>query len=87
MRIKIISITRLRSNLSDILNATNKKQPIHIISRRGKPECAIVDLEKLEELLSVSDPQHLKDIATAREQVKKGEVAEMRDFFVSSIKA
>ena len=51
------------------------------MTRRGKKERAIVDLDKLEDLLAASDPKYLESIAEAREQIKKGEVYSFEEVF------
>lgn len=65
MSTKTISASDLRSNLSDALEAVNKDE-ILIVTRRGKKERAIVDLDKLEDLLAASDPEYLQTIRDAR---------------------
>lgn len=79
MKAKIIASTKLRENLADILDAVNKDQPVLIISRRGKQEHAIVDLDKLEDLLATGDPDYLKDIAESRQQAADGELFALED--------
>ncbi|HXR50293.1 MAG TPA: type II toxin-antitoxin system Phd/YefM family antitoxin [Verrucomicrobiae bacterium] len=66
MGTKTISASELRSNLADALEAVNQDE-ILIITRRGKKERAIIDLDKLEDLLASADPAYLKKIKEARE--------------------
>ncbi len=66
MSTKTISASDLRSNLADTLEAINKNDVL-IVTRRGKKERAIIDLDKLEDLLAASDPSYLKTIREARE--------------------
>lgn len=66
MSTKTISASDLRSNLADTLEAINKDD-ILIVTRRGKKERAIVDLDKLEDLLAASNPDYLQKIREARE--------------------
>ncbi|HEX4774958.1 MAG TPA: type II toxin-antitoxin system Phd/YefM family antitoxin [Candidatus Saccharimonadales bacterium] len=65
MGTKKISVSDLRSNLADALDTTDNNE-ILIITRRGKKEKAIVDLDKLEDLLAASDPKYLAVIKDAR---------------------
>ena len=81
MKTKFISATKLRDNLASILDATNKDHPVHIVTRRGRQEHAIVNLDKLEDLLAASDPEYLKDITEARQQAATGEVFALEDVF------
>lgn len=66
MSTKTISASDLRSNLADTLEAINKDDVL-IVTRRGKKERAIVDLDKLEDLLAASNPDYLQKIREARE--------------------
>jgi len=66
MGIKTVSASDLRSNLADALDSVNNDE-ILIVTRRGKKERAIIDLDKLEDLLAANDPAYLKTIKEARE--------------------
>lgn len=66
MGTKTISASDLRSNLGDSLDAITKNDVL-IVTRRGKKERAIIDLDKLEDLLAASDPSYLRTIREARE--------------------
>ncbi len=61
-----LSASELRTNLAEALDAVNENE-ILIVTRRGKKERAIIDLDKLEDLLAANDPQYLKTIKEARE--------------------
>jgi prevent-host-death family protein len=61
-----LSVSELRTNLAEALDAVNEDE-ILIVTRRGKKERAIIDLDKLEDLLAANDPQYLKTIKEARE--------------------
>ena len=81
MNAKIVSSTKLRNNFSSILDAIDKDHPFYIVTRRGKQEYAIINLDKLEDLLAASDPKYLNDIARARQQTAKGKVFALEDVF------
>ena len=66
MGTKTISASDLRNGLADALDAVSPDD-ILIVTRRGKKERAIIDLDKLEDLLAASDPAYLQMIKTARE--------------------
>ena len=66
MGTKTISASALRNNLSDTLDSVNNEEII-IVTRRGKKERAIIDLDKLEDLLAASNPTYLREIKEARE--------------------
>ncbi|OGL37059.1 hypothetical protein A3E49_02930 [Candidatus Saccharibacteria bacterium RIFCSPHIGHO2_12_FULL_49_19] len=80
MGTKTINISKLRDNLADALDAVSEDEVL-IITRRGKKEKAIIDIDKLEDLLSVNDPEFLRSIADAREQIKRGEVYTFEEVF------
>lgn len=61
-----ISASDLRSGLSDALDAVNDDN-IMIVTRRGKKERAIIDLDKLEDLLAATNPAYLQKIKAARD--------------------
>ncbi|MBI4548152.1 MAG: type II toxin-antitoxin system Phd/YefM family antitoxin [Ignavibacteriae bacterium] len=66
MSTQTISASNLRSSLADALDAVDADN-ILIITRRGKKERAIVDLDKLEDLLAASNPAYLRKIKEARD--------------------
>lgn len=66
MSTKTISASDLRNGLADALDAVSPDDVL-IVTRRGKKERAIVDLDRLEDLLAASDPDYLASIKEARE--------------------
>ncbi|MGI0059691.1 MAG: type II toxin-antitoxin system prevent-host-death family antitoxin [Nitrosotalea sp.] len=66
MGTKTISASDLRNGLADALDAVSPNDVL-IVTRRGKKERAIVDLDKLEDLLAANDPNYLAKIKAARE--------------------
>ena len=66
MSTKTLTVSELRGNLADSLDAINNDE-ILIVTRRGKKERAIIDLDRLEDLLAVADPNYLSTIKEARE--------------------
>jgi PHD/YefM family antitoxin component YafN of YafNO toxin-antitoxin module len=65
MSTKTVSASNLRGNLADALESIDKNDVL-IVTRRGKKERAIIDLDKLEDLLAASDPKYLSKIKEAR---------------------
>lgn len=61
-----ISTTDLRDNMADALD-TVSGDSVLVVTRRGKPEKAIVDLDMLEDLLAAQNPDYLTVIKKARE--------------------
>jgi prevent-host-death family protein len=66
MGTKTVTASTLRSNLSDALDSVNEHDII-IVTRRGKKERAIIDLDKLEDLLAANNPDYLALIKEARD--------------------
>ena len=69
MGTKTISASHLRNGLSGALD-TVSAHDILIITRRGKKERALVDIDMLEDLLAASQPGYLKKIKAARESTE-----------------
>jgi PHD/YefM family antitoxin component YafN of YafNO toxin-antitoxin module len=69
MSTKTISASDLRNSLADALDIA-EGDDILIVTRRGKKERAIIDLDRLEDLLASSDPAYLARIKAARESTE-----------------
>jgi PHD/YefM family antitoxin component YafN of YafNO toxin-antitoxin module len=80
MSTKTITASRLRSNLAEALNSINKNDVL-IVTRRGKKERAIIDLDKFEDLIATSNPKYLASIKKARAEYKRGEVYSFDEAF------
>ncbi len=61
-----ITASDLRNNLSDALETVSDNK-ILIVTRRGKKERALIDLDHLEDLLAASNPAYLSSIKISRE--------------------
>lgn len=81
MSTKTISATKLRNNLADALSSLDDTTDVLVITRRGKAEKAIIDLDKLEDLLAASNPEYLASIAKARQESKQGDTQSMDEVF------
>lgn len=69
---KIVPSATLRDNLSDVIKEVSRKEKYLLISKKGRPVSAIVNLDFFEDLLALSSPKYLKSIREAREDYKKG---------------
>lgn len=67
MGTQTVSASQLRGNLSESLDAVTQENML-ILTRRGKDDLAIIDVDVLEDLLMASDPTYLKQIAEARDR-------------------
>lgn len=80
MTTKSITATKLRNNLASALEAVTDKD-ILVVTRRGKKERVIVDIDKFEDLLAASNPKYLDSIAEARAEYNKGETLTFEEVF------
>ena len=65
MHTKTISVAKLRSNLSDALDSLDEESVL-VVTKRGKDQVAIIDIDKFEDLLAASNPEYIKTIEEAR---------------------
>lgn len=70
---KYISTTVLRNNLSDVLTEVSEKQKYLIVTKKGRLNSALVNLDFFEDLLALSSPEYLTSIKEAREEYKNGD--------------
>lgn len=80
MSTKTIAAAKFRNNFANTLDAVSDDDVL-IITRRGKKERVLVDLDKFEDLLAASNPEYLNEIAEARKQVANGEVFSLDEVF------
>jgi len=66
MTTRTIDASVMRKNLSDALDAVHDDKSIILVKRHGKVESALIDVDTLEDLLAVQDPEYVKAIAEAR---------------------
>ena len=70
----LIQASTLRNNLAGVLSVVEKKSKDYLlITKKGSPSAALVNLDFFEDLLALASPKYLKSIKEAREQIKKGE--------------
>jgi hypothetical protein len=73
MGTKTIDTTALRNNLSATIKALGKDDILFIKSRGKLTGKVIIDDDILEDILLLQDSDYLKSIASAREEIKRGE--------------
>ncbi len=66
MSTKTIDASMMRKNLSEALDTVRDSKSIILVKRRGNVESALIDIDTLEDLLAVQDPEYVKSIAEAR---------------------
>lgn len=79
--IQTVPATTLRNNLADILEEIAKKRNYLLVTKKGNPVSALVNLDFFENLLALASPKYLKSIKEAREQYKKGEAYTHEEVF------
>lgn len=79
--IQTVPATTLRNNLADILEEIAKKRNYLLVTKKGNPVSALVNLDFFEDLLALTSSKYLKSIKEAREQYKKGEVYTHEEVF------
>lgn len=68
----VIQTTTLRDNLSQIIDALSEERGFLVVTRKGRPVSALVNIDTFEDLLAKNSPSYLKDIKQARREYKKG---------------
>lgn len=81
MSTKTIDTSDLRNNLSSTIKSLGKEDILFIKSRGKLTGKVIIDDEILEDLLLMQDAQYIKDLAMAREEIKRGEVYSFDEVF------
>lgn len=76
----IVSSTKVRNNWSEVTKAALKKDFI-LVTHRGKVKTAIIDVDLLEDLLSLHDKEYMESIKRAREDAKAGRVYTFGEVF------
>ena len=70
MSTKTIDASDMRKNLSEALDAVRDEKNIILVKRRGKVESALIDIDSLEDLLAIQNPDYVSSIAEARAEKK-----------------
>lgn len=71
---KIVSSAILRENFSDVVRAVSNKENYFLVTKRGKPTIAIVNLDYFEDLLALSSKEYLKAIKEARKDIENNRI-------------
>jgi PHD/YefM family antitoxin component YafN of YafNO toxin-antitoxin module len=66
MSTKTIDASVMRKKLSEALDTVHESKDIVLVKRHGKVESALIDIDTLEDLLSIQNPEYVKSIAEAR---------------------
>ncbi len=71
---KIVSTTTFRNSLADVIDEVSEKEDYILVTERGEPKVALVNIDFFEDLLMANSPQYIKSIKEAREDFKAGRV-------------
>lgn len=66
MSTSTIDASSMRKNLSDVLDAVRGDNNLILVKRHGKVESALINIDALEDLLAVQNPEYVKSISEAR---------------------
>lgn len=66
MRTKTIDASDMRKNFSEALDVVRDNKNIILVKRRGKVESALINVDSLEDMLALQNPEYVKIIADAR---------------------
>ena len=81
--VAIESLTKVKSQLSALVDSVHSTHERIIITRNGKPAAVLIspeDLESLEETIAVlSDPDAMTEIKEARSAIARGETSAAGD--------
>lgn len=78
---KFIPSAILRNHFSDAIKEITKKEKYMLITKKGEPVSALVNIDFFEDLLALSSPKYLKSIKEAREDYKKGDYLSHQEVF------
>ncbi len=78
---KIVKATTLRDHLADVLKEISKGKDYFIVTKKGRPVSALVNLDFFEDLLAATNPEYLKSIKEARADYKAGRIFSHEEIF------
>jgi prevent-host-death family protein len=78
---RYVRAATLRNHLSDVLKDISKEKDYFIVTNRGRPVTAIVNLDFFEDLLAATSPEYLESVKEARSDYKKGRTLSHEDVF------
>ncbi len=71
---KLLTTTNFRNHLADVIDEVNEKEDYVLVTQRGEPRAALVNIDFFEDLLAANSPDFIKSIEEAREDFKAGRV-------------
>lgn len=71
---KLVSTTTFRNHLADVVDEVSENEDYLLVTERGEPKVALVNIDYFEDLLMANSPEYIKSIKEAREDFKTGRV-------------
>lgn len=78
---KSVKAATLREHLSDVLSEVAKSRSYLIVTRRGRPVSALVNLDLFEDLLAATSNEYLTGIREARADYEAGRISTHDEVF------
>ena len=78
---KVLSTTTFRNHLADVVDEVSEKEDYVLVTERGEPKVALVNIDFFEDLLMANSPKYVASIKEAREDFKAGRVYTFEQVF------
>ncbi len=78
---KLLSTTTFRNHLADVIDEVNEKEDYILVTERGEPKAALVNIDFFEDLLAANSPAFVKSIKEARQDFKAGRIYSHEQIF------
>lgn len=69
---KTVRTTTLRDHLSEVLKEVSSKEDYFIVTKKGRPVSALVNLDFFGDLLALASPEYVQSIKEARADYEAG---------------
>lgn len=77
----IVTSTTLRNNLAETISEIMKKRDYLLVSKRGKINSVLVNIDLFEDLLALTNKKYLASIKKARKEYEKKEIFTHEEVF------
>jgi prevent-host-death family protein len=76
-----VTTTTLRDNLADVLDEVSQNREYLLVTKRGNPVTALVNLDFFEDLLALTSSEYVDSIKEAREDYRRGDIYSHQEVF------
>ena len=84
--VRRLSISKLRSQISNIVERVNKNREYIVIEKNGEPVAGVVGLDELDDILEVRDEKLNVQIAEGWVEYKRGELKKTGQQFLDELR-